>query len=117
MLYSHKGKGMKKIEYTDVICKKHCQHYKNGKEEMMCGSFGFLEKHLSTSEIIALCSSSICEPDFSEDAAIKSMACEKCGFMADGCDYRGGVNTLPCGGYSLLEHMIKANGVVAARAA
>jgi len=94
-----------------AICKKFCSFYKPGKkEDLKCGSFAFLSLHLTEREIRRAASSAPVTYSFSEDSAIKDMVCQKCDFLVDGCDYRDGVGKTPCGGYAVVEHLLKRPG-------
>jgi hypothetical protein len=76
---------------TDV-CEKLCAFYKPGKsEELKCGTFLFLKRNLTTREV--------------REAARE--ACEQCDFLADGCDFRQGLDSPPCGGYTVIEHLLR----------
>jgi hypothetical protein len=35
------------------------------------------------------------------------MVCEQCDFLADGCDFRQGLDSPPCGGYTVIEHLLR----------
>jgi len=41
------------------------------------------------------------------DRKIQGLICEKCDFVIDGCDFRGGLKAPPCGGYTIFEWLIK----------
>jgi hypothetical protein len=93
---------------TDV-CEKLCAFYKPGKnEELKCGTFLFLERNLTGREVREAAREAEGERlDLSRDESIRSMVCEKCDFLADGCDFRQGLDSPPCGGYTVIEHLLR----------
>jgi hypothetical protein len=94
-----------------AICRKFCSYYKPGSnEDLRCGSFAFLARNLTQGEIRRAAGSAPVDFSFSEDRAIREMICQKCDFLVDGCDYRGGVGKKPCGGYAVVEHLLKRPG-------
>ncbi len=102
---------MKVKEYTDAICKEFCTFYKEGKEDLLCGSYRFLKENLTMRELRAL--SALLEntrkssaADSSLDEEIKELVCNKCAFLRDGCDFRESRSGPPCGGYILLTKII-----------
>lgn len=98
---------MKRPEYTEVICKGFCKYYKQGKENIMCGAYSFLRRNLTPKELLYAAERAGTLAGFSSDAIIKSIACSGCNFLKDGCDFRGGLNSSPCGGYMLIEYLLK----------
>lgn len=98
---------MKKKQYTDLICKKFCSYYKPGKERMKCGSYEFLVGNLSTGELSRVSSDAVKEFPSSKDNKVKTLACKQCDFFSDGCDYRAGVGSTPCGGYAVVAWLLK----------
>jgi len=94
-----------------AICKKFCSFYKaDKKEDLKCGTFAFLSRNLTELEIRRAAKAAPVEFSFSEDRAIKDMVCKDCDFLVDGCDYREGVGKMPCGGYAVVEHLLKRPG-------
>jgi hypothetical protein len=89
------------------VCKKFCSFYKPDKEAMKCGTYSFLERNLSTGEVRKAASLATADFDFSMDEDIRELVCSKCDFRAEGCDYAQGLDSPPCGGYTILEHMLK----------
>lgn len=98
---------MKNREYSKVICKSFCNFYKPGKEEIKCGSFSFLKRNLSYGELLSTARISSINPELSMDGTIKSLACLRCDFLQDGCDFRMGLSSPPCGGYVIIENLLK----------
>jgi hypothetical protein len=92
------------------VCEKFCDFYKAGKKRSKCGSFDFLARNLTKTEIRRAAQGATRDLDFSTDTFIKSMVCDHCGFVADGCDFRAGVGKKPCGGYAIVEHLLKQTG-------
>lgn len=92
-----------------LVCKRYCSFYKpDGPEERQkCGTYEFLSRNLTERELSHL---AIVAPegiDLSADTSIKAMVCEQCEFLKDGCDFRDGVDSPPCGGYALMEFLLK----------
>jgi hypothetical protein len=98
---------MKREKHTNIICKRFCKFYREGREELVCGAYAFLVRTLTAGELRPLAGGIQPEPDFSCDEEIKSLICEKCDFMADGCDFRQGIDEPPCGGYTIIEKLLK----------
>ena len=103
---------MKERIYTDIICKGFCNFYKEGKEELLCGTYKFLFRNLTSRELSSLlkltgASCRNASPDFSKDREIEKLVCRKCDFFADGCDYRESGSHPPCGGYFIIEQLLE----------
>jgi len=91
-----------------IICKKYCSFYKPDKDEQLkCGTFDFLCRNLTRREILQASERIPAKYDLSKDERIKKMICDKCDFRTDGCDFRDGVDSPPCGGYTVVEHLLK----------
>lgn len=91
-----------------AICKKFCSFYKQDrKEQARCGTYAFLKRNLTTGEIRQAASATPQRTTFSEDSMIHKLVCSKCEFLVDGCDYRDGAGKTPCGGYAIIEHLLK----------
>jgi len=89
------------------VCEPHCKYYKPGrKEDLKCGALQFLSRNLSRGELGHV-SRGTGPLDFSRDEDIRALACSRCEFLVDGCDYRDGVQAPPCGAYSVVERMLK----------
>ena len=94
-----------------AICKKFCAFYKPGEsEDTKCGTFAFLARNLTPAEIKSAASQAPTSYDLSQDKPIKEMVCKKCAFLVDGCDFRDGVGKTPCGGYAVVEHLLRRPG-------
>ena len=98
---------MKKDDYTDIICKGFCTFYKSGKKELACETYDFISRNLTPGELESAIQRIPSTPDFTLDKKVKGLICEKCGFMTDGCDFREGLESPPCGGYTIIEWLIK----------
>lgn len=96
---------VKKDNFTDLICKGFCRYYKEGKEELTCGAYNFLAGNFTPRELESKIKR--IKPDLSCDKMIKVLICDKCDFLRDGCDFRGGLDGPPCGGYTISEWLIK----------
>ncbi len=91
-----------------VICKKYCSFYKPGKKEpSKCGTLEFLRRNLTIGEVRQAVKRIPAECDLSRDETINRLICQKCEFLVDGCDFRDGVDSPPCGGYFVVEHLLK----------
>lgn len=102
---------MKDEEYISLICKEFCSFYKEGKEDLCCGAFLFLKKNVTPRELryileMSKKSDPCAECNFSADAEIKRLVCEKCDFLVDGCDFRENGSQPPCGGYHIIETIL-----------
>jgi hypothetical protein len=94
-----------------AICRKFCSFYKPGsKGNPKCGSFAFLARNLTDAEMRQAAGAAPVDFSFSEDRVIKDMVCVNCDFLVDGCDYRDGLGKTPCGGYAVVEHLLKRPG-------
>ena len=98
---------MKEDNYTEIICRRFCRYYKEGKEELTCGTYNFLARTLTLNELMNKSRAAMAEPDFSADKEILKAVCEECDFFRDGCDFRGGIKAPPCGGYTIVEWLLK----------
>jgi hypothetical protein len=98
---------MKSEEYTRIICRGFCKFYREGKEELVCGTYDFLVRNLTAGELRSVIRNIPPEPDFSHDQEIRTLVCEKCDFVADGCDFREGLDAPPCGGYPIIVGLLK----------
>jgi phosphohistidine phosphatase len=98
---------MKEDSYTDIICKRFCAFYREGKEEFQCGTYLYLKEQFSAEDLRSFLADMPEHPDHTEDDLILSIVCNKCDFLVDGCDYREGLDSPPCGGYIIVEHLIK----------
>lgn len=101
---------MKELTYIEVICKDLCKYYKEGKEDLSCGAYDFLKKHFTLGELRKLRESVGKLPDLSKDHIIENLVCKECPFVKEDCDFRAGLPAPPCGGYVLIEALLK--GVV-----
>ena len=102
---------MKENKYTDIICKRFCKFYKEGKEELQCGTYLYLKELFSTEDLGSSLNEIPETPSFTEDELIRERSCSKCEFLVDGCDYREGLDSPPCGGYVIIEHIIRNGGL------
>lgn len=98
---------MKEKRYVEIICKGFCKFYKEGKEDFRCGAYTFLVERFPPEELEAAIQTIKAYPDYSCDEDIRKMVCEKCEFLVNGCDFRDGLSSPPCGGYMVVEGLIK----------
>ncbi len=102
---------MKDKDYAGIICKGFCSFYKEGKEDLCCGTYLFLKRNLTLRELRSVldlskmdeCSSKYFFP---ADDEIKRLVCDKCDFLVDGCDFREDGSHPPCGGYSIIKTLL-----------
>jgi hypothetical protein len=93
-----------------LVCKGFCEFYKPGKKESLkCGTFDFLSRNLTRGEL-AHVSRGTGPCDLSRDEEIRDLACRRCEFLVDGCDFRDGLPSPPCGGYAIVESLLKRYG-------
>lgn len=102
---------MKDKEYTSIICKKFCSFYKEGKEDLYCGTYLFLRNNLTPRElrsVLELSKKPGHQPKSGSgtDEEIRSLVCEKCDFVVNGCDFREDGSHPPCGGYYIIEMLL-----------
>lgn len=92
----------------EIICGGFCSFYKPGKnEDLKCGTYAFLARNLSTGEIRHAALKSSPRPDYSRDREIRALICDRCEFLVAGCDFREGFPSSPCGGYAIVEGLLK----------
>lgn len=95
------------------VCKNFCAFYKPGKEVMKCGSFEFLQRNLTGGEVRKIAIQVLGKKsqrqgqDKAPDNSIRKLVCSKCDFLKDGCDYRAGLDSPPCGGYAIMAHLLE----------
>lgn len=91
-----------------IICRGFCSFYKPRKNNSFrCGTYDFLKETLSTDELREAALAAIRRLDYSRDKEIKHIICDRCAFLADGCDFRMGRRSPPCGGYVIVERLFK----------
>lgn len=98
---------MKAPEYTEIICRGFCSFFREGKDELACRTYSFLAERFSPGDLSALIKDIIRTPDLSRDRELRDLVCERCEFLIDGCDFREGVEAPPCGGYTIIEWLLK----------
>ncbi len=97
---------MKDKDFTGIICKGFCSFYKEGKADLCCGAYLFLKNNLTLLELRSVLDLSKLD-EHPSDEEIKRLACNKCDFLVDGCDFREDGSNPPCGGYSIMEMLLK----------
>lgn len=102
---------MKDKEYTSIVCKEFCSFYKEGKEDLYCGTYLFLRNNLTPHELRSLVRISggrkhPARRASPADTEIKKLVCNKCDFLVDGCDFREDGSYPPCGGYYIIEMLL-----------
>jgi hypothetical protein len=109
----HYTSAMKDRLHTETICRDFCIYFKEGKkEEFRCGGYTYLSEHLTVNELACLCNT-IPEKDIikknipTDNKELFQLVCNKCEFLIDGCDYRDGCAAPPCGGYLLIDRLIR----------
>ena len=96
------------IQMEQQVCQKFCKSYKPGeKDRKKCGSYEFLRANLTKMELRRASEAAPAKADLSSDEAIRGMVCSECGFLDQACKYRQGTDPAPCGGYSIIAHMLR----------
>ena len=103
---------MKEEIYTDIICKSFCSYFKQGKEDMNCGGYRVLINNFTIAELRKLADLPDNKDEIKrwippDDETLFSLVCSKCDFAIDGCDYKENRSGPPCGGYILIERLVK----------
>ncbi|MBI5025512.1 MAG: hypothetical protein HZC12_02055 [Nitrospirae bacterium] len=103
---------MKSKEHVRLVCKGFCKFYKEGRsestrseEEMACAGLLFFES-LPSSRIESLIHN-LSPEHVVHNNPLSGRLCESCEFSVDGCDFRAGSSSPPCGGYVLLSMMLE----------
>jgi hypothetical protein len=102
---------MKDKDYTSVICRGFCSFYKEGKEDLFCGTYLFLKNNLTLCELRSVIDLSKMDGRaqgyvFPADEEIKRLVCDKCDFLVDGCDFMEDGSHPPCGGFSIIKMLL-----------
>jgi len=102
---------MKDPRLEKWICEPYCRFYKGGREEMACAGLIFFRTHFDRGELKALLQALVPQSwTGSEDATLSRILCDGCEFAEDGCGFREGEeDSPPCGGYILLEQLLRQN--------
>ncbi len=97
---------MKEKKYVEFICKGFCKFYKEGKEELHCSGYELLKNNLTIKELTMLSDYMTKTPsaEFLDDILVEFI-CSKCEFQTDGCDFREGLESPPCGGYIIISRI------------
>lgn len=98
---------MKTAKYIELICKRYCNYYKDVKEDLTCETYNFLAEKFTPDELESKIHDIKIKPQFSCDEEIKRLICDRCEFLINGCDFRDGLDAPPCGGYAIIEWLIK----------
>lgn len=96
---------MKDSPYSEIICKRFCRYYKEGKEELQCGGYSFLKAHLTPAELASMLKASDKEATETagKDPGLLESICRGCDFVVDGCDFADNRSGPPCGGYTIVR--------------
>ena len=102
---------MKDKSYTEIICRKFCKYYKEGKEELLCGGYEILRDNLTAHELEMLAGSLKSGDEIKNRIPPKNnemteFVCGRCNFFIDGCDFAENRSGPPCGGYMLISKTI-----------
>jgi hypothetical protein len=91
-----------------IICRGFCSFYKPRRNNSFrCAAYDFLAENLSTEELRLAALDAIRRSDYTRDRDIRSIVCKRCAFLSDGCDFRRGRRSPPCGGYAIVEWLFK----------
>jgi len=104
---------MKTEGFTGIICRDFCSYFKEGKEELKCGGYQFLMDNFTLTEIKLLDHfiektdglKKLVPPDNEE---LFNLVCSRCDFRIDGCDYMEDRSGPPCGGFILIDRLVKS---------
>lgn len=101
---------MKEDRYSKLICKGYCMFFKEGKEELYCGGYKVLKDSLTLGEI-QLFSTLLNQKSYDENSQDldfhgQEFICKNCSFQLDGCDFRQGLPSPPCGGFIFIKKLI-----------
>lgn len=97
---------MKETAYAEIICREFCKFYKEGKEEIHCGGYELLRANLTCKELSNLLGYISKKPyPQTLDEMFMEFICSKCDFKADGCDFKVGISSPPCGGYIIISRL------------
>lgn len=75
---------------------------------MACETYNFLASGFAPEALAASAQDIKAKSDLSFDAEIKKNICARCDFLLDGCDFREGLGSTPCGGYAIVEWLMKS---------
>lgn len=97
---------MKEYDFTNIICKRFCKFYKEGKEELQCRGYALLKNNFTAREVeaLAVLAGEVSKTSIpSEDDGLNAFICEPCDFYIDGCDFTDNRSGPPCGGYLIIQ--------------
>ncbi len=95
----------KEKNWIEGICKAYCAFYKEDKTELYCGAYRFIVSEFREDDLKEVPDDY--RIDYSQDEWILNNICHRCEFFIDGCDFRQGGSSPPCGGYTILEFFRK----------
>jgi len=100
---------MKNARFENLVCSPWCRFYKGGKEEMACAGLVFFQEHFDWKSLNKLLQTlAPMASDASRDELLNRVLCQTCEFRVDGCGFREGEeDSPPCGGYILLELLLR----------
>ena len=103
---------MKELIYSDIICRGFCSFFKEGKDDILCGGYKLLMDNLTPNELEQLTRlvdrvEGLKKQIPPDDETLFELVCSRCDFYIDGCDYRQDRSGPPCGGFILIEKLIK----------
>lgn len=103
---------MKDQVYAELICGNFCRYFKGGKEDLKCGGYELLAANFTPAEIRRLSDQIRMRDDIKNSIPADNkdrcnLVCAKCDFLIDGCDYRDNFSAPPCGGYILINELIR----------
>ncbi|HXX58081.1 MAG TPA: hypothetical protein VEI96_08790 [Thermodesulfovibrionales bacterium] len=98
---------MKTALYRELICKGFCPFHKDGRDDLTCGTYNFLERILTARELEREVRQIRAVPDLLGDRSIRRLICGNCDFLTDGCGFREGTDSRPCGGFTIVEWLMR----------
>jgi hypothetical protein len=92
---------------TQKVCLQYCSYYKPGKDEALaCRGYSVVERFLREGKILALDGHGRERKPGTAELMIKAM-CTACDFFEQDCDFMQDRSAPPCGGFVLLEHLLR----------
>jgi len=100
---------VKEVPFESLVCSPWCRFYKGAKEEMACAGLLFFQTRFERNNLNKLLQTlETMSWNASEDGLLKGVLCDRCDFRVEGCGFREGEeDSPPCGGYILLELLVR----------
>jgi len=103
----------KEISLANRLCLHFCPYYKPTKrEELACLGFLVVERLIKEGKEVAFKTSKNLNHTI-EEALVHNM-CTSCSFYGGDCDFIQNSDSPPCGGFTLLRHLLEVNVITIA---